>query len=840
MTKLINFFQRHYDASLGQFILTSLLVTITFKESVDAQTDLPLSGNTLYDGIIELENNHLFIWNGTSWVDQGVYDSNDDVISESIPGSISSTGPQGPQGIPGPQGVQGQQGIQGTEGEQGPQGVQGEQGVQGLQGEQGLPGTQDLSVYLKNTQLDPNTLEYVAFPPDTYTKLLLHGNGTDESPTIIDEIGHTVFGAGTTQLDTSEKKFGTASIQFNKNKEGLSRTDYAYVDMGADSDLGNEDFTIDLWVKINAYGQYGNNPFISHDYHYWNTELNRGVSWGLMFQQEYPSAIGRLIMMRKNDSNDPLTEGRTSSQLTLDLNTWYHIAVVRDGNTLRFFVNGIQQGTADCTGISYDRFSGNTEPVYLGRSSGGGSGELPLNLDGWMDEVRVSKGIARWTENFMPPTVEHGLFLDAYMKVILDTDETLNANSDVKVPSQKAVKSYIDAVVIPTQDLKDITLNIMLNAFRIAQIGSLTIFNMVKGFVDEYENESGVDLVNSINELYNSMDDFYSPSPEGIDSYTMLLLSFNNTLDDTGAYPKSVSANNIAFSDTVKKWDYSCIFNGLNSHVAIHDSDDFAFGTGNWTIDFWVRFDVVNQIYMFISQRESTEGNSWYCAITPENKLCFTSYYPITGVTVADYIMTNAWIDLAPNTWYHLAFVRDGAGLKIFIDGISQTLTELTSFGTKDMGNMNQEVLIGCWNYINGWFDGYLDEFRISKGIARWTENFTPLSVPYVGSITGNMTLLSEVQTAEIIPTSARIVLFEEDVHSITTNTDLKAYVSRDNGTTFTQVNLEDEGDYITGARVLSGSVDISGQPSGSNIKYKIETLNNKNLKIHGTAISWK
>jgi hypothetical protein len=102
-----------------------------------------------------------------------------------------------------------------------------------------------------------------------------------------------------------------------------------------------------------------------------------------------------------------------------------------------------------------------------------------------------------------------------------------------------------------------------------------------------------------------------------------------------------------------------------------------------------------------------------------------------------------------------------------------------------------------------------------------------------------NMTLISNAQVAESVPTSARIVLFEEDVDSITLNTDLKAYVSRDNGATYSQVTLVNEGYYATSKNILAGLVDISAQPSGDDIKYKIETLNNKNLKIHGTGINW-
>jgi len=102
-----------------------------------------------------------------------------------------------------------------------------------------------------------------------------------------------------------------------------------------------------------------------------------------------------------------------------------------------------------------------------------------------------------------------------------------------------------------------------------------------------------------------------------------------------------------------------------------------------------------------------------------------------------------------------------------------------------------------------------------------------------------NMTLISDTFTADEQPDDARIIIFEEDVDSITLNTDIKAYASRDDGTTWTQITLSDEGTYSGTKRILSGTADISGQPSGTNMKYKIETLNNKNLKLHGAALSW-
>jgi hypothetical protein len=107
-------------------------------------------------------------------------------------------------------------------------------------------------------------------------------------------------------------------------------------------------------------------------------------------------------------------------------------------------------------------------------------------------------------------------------------------------------------------------------------------------------------------------------------------------------------------------------------------------------------------------------------------------------------------------------------------------------------------------------------------------------------TMSSNMDLRSAAFTAEAAPTEGRIVIFEEDVDSVTINTDLLAYISRDGGTTYTQVTLVDEGDYETGKRILAGSVSISSQPSGTSMKYKLVSANLKNLKIHGTGLFWK
>jgi len=101
------------------------------------------------------------------------------------------------------------------------------------------------------------------------------------------------------------------------------------------------------------------------------------------------------------------------------------------------------------------------------------------------------------------------------------------------------------------------------------------------------------------------------------------------------------------------------------------------------------------------------------------------------------------------------------------------------------------------------------------------------------------MTLFSNATTALAAPDDANIVIWQEDGSSaITLNTDLKAYASRNGGTTYTQMTLSEVANLTTG-RILTGTVDISGQSSATAMKYKIETLNTKDQKIHAVALQW-
>ena len=115
-----------------------------------------------------------------------------------------------------------------------------------------------------------------------------------------------------------------------------------------------------------------------------------------------------------------------------------------------------------------------------------------------------------------------------------------------------------------------------------------------------------------------------------------------------------------------------------------------------------------------------------------------------------------------------------------------------------------------------------------------------------IGATASSMTLQSTDTTASTEADNADMVMLMENAEGTATlNTDIKGYISRDSGTTFTQGTLVDEGTWGTNKKILAfHDLDISGQPSGTSMCYKITTHNqsasSKETKIHATSIGWR
>lgn len=134
--------------------------------------------------------------------------------------------------------------------------------------------------------------------------------------------------------------------------------------------------------------------------------------------------------------------------------------------------------------------------------------------------------------------------------------------------------------------------------------------------------------------------------------------------------------------------------------------------------------------------------------------------------------------------------------------------------------------------YANLFYTPY-GSLRLNAGQAAYAYS-PPSGFTGIGTVQ-NMTLISSAFTAAAVPTVARIGIQIKAIDAITINTDVIAYVSRDGGTTWTAATLVLEMTREDGTAIyVHDGLSISGQPSGTSMKWKIVTANNKNVEIHG------
>ena len=211
---------------------------------------------------------------------------------------------------------------------------------------------------------------------DSFTKICLHCDGTDGSTSFPDASAsaHTVTAVGNAQVDTAQSVFGGASGLFDGSGDRLT------IPYSTDFDLGSGDWVIDFRVR---YVSLATSQTI--------IDLRDGV-------EVCPRIISTTDHMKFDTS-----EGAgvvIDSGATLAVDTWYHFAVVKSSGTTRMFKDGVQVGS-DYTD-SFD-YKANTSGIAIGANIGGGA-----DLNGWLDEFRVSKGTDRgWSGGFTPPTAAY-------------------------------------------------------------------------------------------------------------------------------------------------------------------------------------------------------------------------------------------------------------------------------------------------------------------------------------------------------------------------------------------------------------------------------------------------
>jgi hypothetical protein len=124
-----------------------------------------------------------------------------------------------------------------------------------------------------------------------------------------------------------------------------------------------------------------------------------------------------------------------------------------------------------------------------------------------------------------------------------------------------------------------------------------------------------------------------------------------------------------------------------------------------------------------------TNGGLYSAVSTAVSTQLSIQYYSNTGVGVATGSAWIAYTAVVPplNTWTHIAITRDATNsIRIFFNGIAQTLNAGASTAITSTQSFlsTAQMQLGLWSGV--YFNGYMDEFRFTKGVARYIANFTP------------------------------------------------------------------------------------------------------------------
>lgn len=229
----------------------------------------------------------------------------------------------------------------------------------------------------------PNTNAYGRGGIDEYTNLMVHPVGADAATNFVDDgrLNLALTPAGNAQIDDSSAPFvGGRSILLDGTGDRIGVADNAGLDLG----VSGNPFTVETFV--NAAAHSGVRVMISKGGGSAGWSVTNGHMW-LLFND------GSTLRFMWNAAGTP-TNINTTAPST---GAWAHVAATHDGTNIRLFKDGVLSATSGSV-------SGITAPTTRNIFNIGDSPSTDGAFNGRLAGIRVSKGIARWTSNFTPPT----------------------------------------------------------------------------------------------------------------------------------------------------------------------------------------------------------------------------------------------------------------------------------------------------------------------------------------------------------------------------------------------------------------------------------------------------
>lgn len=640
-----------------------------------------------------------------------------------------------------------------------------------------------------------------------------------DSANIVDHKGHIITAAGNAGISTVKSKFGKYSLYFD------GTGDYIYSANGVDWAMGTGNYTLDAWVY----------------------PTQTGVQMTIFDTRA--SAAGAGIWYGINTTGNIATWGfggawtGSASPKAVNYNAWNHIAFVRSGTNFYIFLNGNLEVTFTGVGAnSTDQALTIGGPIDY-RDTG-----TTNKFVGYMDSVRITKGIARWSANFVPPTVR-GNQVDPYANKVSLHLPFENSGDNGSLLWEATGKALTATGTINTGGSNDAYKGqscAMFTAGSYLSVPTSTDFNLSSGdfTIEMWVNTKATNqfccLVNRLTSgagtfgagswsmhinsatgnglLYLAVADYSTnvaflvgtiPVNDGRwhhvawtrsgsthtfwvdgvqdtsttwaatigDLTTPLVIgndnnfggrSFVGSLDDL-RITKGVCRYYAAFNPEIDDpfWNYTSVLlplaadtsevqgrtittsgtvtTGQTSVARVYDTgatylnsglvltaanNSMEPGSGDFTYEFWFNTASSARQWLFAAANDYWVGVDYNYVGAGLFGFWLSSNGTSWDIATADPGgNSRGAIVAALNKWNHVALVRKGTSITLYVNGVADKTITVTA-GTSIVNKSGQQKRIGNAGTVNYPVIGYMQDFRFTKGYARYTSNFVPCDCP--------------------------------------------------------------------------------------------------------------
>jgi len=578
--------------------------------------------------------------------------------------------------------------------------------------------------------------------------LLLHMDGVSGATTFPDSSPNTktVSRAGNTVVNTTIFKYGTGSAFFDGSG------DYLSVPYSLDLSFNSSNFTIEGWANYSSLiGNFGTLV----DFRGSGTVNS---SWVIFID-----TVSRTLAIYDGPTNSTVLY--TDANVIPTSNIWFHWAIVRDNITTTLYVNGVLSGSV--ASGTYNPPATSATGIRIGINQAAAS-----TYYGYIDDLRITKGVARYTSNFTPP---QAAFPDIDCGFTTFVDLTINNYPVEPIPTAwtlatDLIPSYPVAPIptawtlatdlIPSYPVAPIPTAWTLATDLVQTYPVAASSTVVKNFMGEYPSTIGVTLgsdtvlytnnVSTVPVTLGSDTVLYTnnistipvtlgpedPEPATDPSWAnvSLLLHLDEAAGGTSTVDVSSSPKAVTFAGTSSLASVNTrdTTNNLsvatNGYISVAQGAGLITATGDFTIELWFNTSLAAQGTLFYIAGASSPTSVLF------NRL---HVYIGASSTVVFYTESSARITSGAtafniNTWNHAALTRASGVYRLFINGgligsYTRTTSVSSTVNPLEIGGFSGGA---AGDYMSGW----IDEVRVTNGVARYTAAFIPRLQPYPNS----------------------------------------------------------------------------------------------------------